>query len=127
MPCQVECDWKVKSKGKVPMLESLIPGGTIVVDHRNLFGKGHSLTGTVTTSNIVDPQDLGYRLEYRRPYIYGEADPKRTALTVNAFNSRRQSGRWDTGCPGRQQLSERVFDYNHRIDLLQVLWMATGM
>lgn len=74
------------------MPESLIPGGTIVVDHRNLFRKGHSLTGTVTTSNILDPQDLGYRLEYRRPYVYGESDPQRTALAMTAFNARRISG-----------------------------------
>eukprot|EP00803_Ostreobium_quekettii_P009719 evm.model.scf_343.9 EVM.evm.TU.scf_343.9 scf_343:69595-74279(+) len=97
---EVECDWRVKSRNRVPMLESLIPGGTIVVDHRNLFGKGHSLTGTVTTSNIVDPQDLGYRLEYKRPYIYGEADPKRTGLSINAFNSRRLSGVFTAGPTG---------------------------
>eukprot|EP00803_Ostreobium_quekettii_P003394 evm.model.scf_890.7 EVM.evm.TU.scf_890.7 scf_890:33943-39477(-) len=116
---EVECDWRVKSKGNVPMLESLIPGGTIVVDHRNLFGKGHALTGTVTTSNIVDPQDLGYRLEYRRPYIYGEADPKRTALTVNAFNSRRLSGVFTAGPIGADVPSVYVHRAGAKVSVQQ--------
>lgn len=89
------------------MPESLLPGGTVVVDHRNLFGKGHSLTGTVTTSNILDPQDLGYRLEYKRPYIYGEPDPNRTALAATAFNARRLSG------TGHQHLDDGILWFQH--------------
>ena len=37
---------------------SLQPGGTITFEHRNLQGLNRSLTGSVTTSNFLNPQVL---------------------------------------------------------------------
>lgn len=89
---QIELDWRLQSQRGIPSLDGVVPGGTFVVDNRNLFEKGYNLTGTVTTSNILDPRDIGYKIEWKKPYVWGERDPHRTALAITAFNARRVSG-----------------------------------
>ena len=84
------------------MPESVIPGATILIDHRNLLGKGNNLTGTVTTSNVFDPRDIGYKIEMKRPYILGERDPKKTSLSGIVFNSRRISSVFTAGPTGEE-------------------------
>ncbi|GMH32188.1 hypothetical protein BSKO_00022 [Bryopsis sp. KO-2023] len=97
---EIELDWRVRNNRNIPMLDGVVPGGTFIVDNRNLFGKGYNLTGTVTTSNILDPRDIGYKIEWRKPYVWGERDLNRTALSVTAFNARRVSGVFTGGPMG---------------------------
>lgn len=67
-------------------------GGSITFEHRNLQKKGRSATVSLTTANFLNPSnDVGYRVDYRHPYIWDDADPKRTALCMTAFNTRRLS------------------------------------
>lgn len=40
---------------------SLQPGGTVTFEHRNLQGLNRSITGSVTTSNFLNPQVLLYQ------------------------------------------------------------------
>lgn len=87
-----------------PLPENSIPGATILVDHRNLsipfVGRGNNLTGTVTTSNLLDPRDLGYKIELKKPYVFGEKDEKKTSFSMIAFNSRRMSSVFTSGPTG---------------------------
>lgn len=94
---EIEFDWKMRSQNGLPVPEAFIPGATIAVDNRNLFNKGYSLTGTVTTSNLFDPRDIGYKVEWRKPYVFGTGDPNRTSLGVIIFNTRRVSGVFTPG------------------------------
>lgn len=90
---QVELEWGIApgAKGR-PDLVSIRPGGSVFLEHRNLEGEGRQLYGSVSTSNFLQPQDdLGFKVEYVRPYLWGDHDPKRTALNVSAFNSRKLS------------------------------------
>lgn len=99
---EIELDWRMRNQRNIPVPDGIVPGGTFVVDNRNLFQKGYSLTGTVTTSNILDPRDIGYKVEWRKPYVWGERDSKRTALAITAFNSRRVSGVFTAGPFGEE-------------------------
>lgn len=94
---EIELDWRLQSQRGIPILDGVVPGGTFIVDNRNLFNKGYNLTGTVTTSNILDPRDIGYKIEWKKPYVWGERDPNRTTLAVTAFNARRVSGVFTAG------------------------------
>eukprot|EP00899_Mesostigma_viride_P010666 jgi/Mesvir1/19600/Mv09897-RA.3 len=90
---EVEAEWSLApgAKGR-PTLVSIRPGGSVFFEHRNLQGEGRQLYGSVSTSNFFAPQDdLGYKVEYCRPYLWGDKDPKRTSLRVSAFNSRKLS------------------------------------
>ena len=90
----------MRRQNGIPLPESITPGATILVDHRNLFRKGLNLTGTVTTSNLMDPRDIGYKIEIKKPYIFGEKDPKKTAINCIIFNSRRISSVFTAGPTG---------------------------
>ena len=47
----------------------------------------------MTAQNFLVPaEDLGFRLDYKQPYLWGPADPRRSALAISAFNSRKLSG-----------------------------------
>lgn len=87
-----------------PLPESAVPGATILIDHRNLrlLGHGNNLTGTVTTSNLFDPRDIGYKIEWKRPYVFGEKDPKKSSLSGIIFNSRRISSVFTAGPTGEE-------------------------
>lgn len=90
---EVELEWGIApSEGGRPDLVSLTPGGSVFFEHRNLQQEGRQLYGSVSTSNFLAPQDdLGFKVEYGRPYVWGEADPAKTSLKVAAFNSRKLS------------------------------------
>ena len=68
-----------------------IAGGSLVWENSNLGGKWRSLAVSATTSNFLDPEDLGFQLTYRHPDFRGAKDPKRTELNANFFNTRNLS------------------------------------
>lgn len=73
-------------------------GGSITFEDRNVHNNGSSLSATIDAPNFLQPgEDLGFRLEYKRPYIYGDRDRKKTAMTVSAFNVRKQSAVYKSG------------------------------
>lgn len=68
-----------------------LAGGSLVWENSNLGGKWRSLAVSATTSNFLDPEDLGFQLTYRHPDFRGIKDPKRTELNANFFNTRNLS------------------------------------
>eukprot|EP00884_Botryococcus_braunii_P006606 jgi/Botrbrau1/15947/Bobra.0260s0008.1 len=89
----LEMEWALVPGGSGPVLATAVPGGSITFEHRNLQKKGRTASVSVTTGNFMQPaDDLGYRVDYKHPYIFGDDDPNRTALCATAFNSRRISG-----------------------------------
>lgn len=43
--------------------------------------------------NLLTPGDeLGFRVDFKQPYVFGGADTKKTALAISAFNVRKVSG-----------------------------------
>jgi len=98
---EVECEWNVApgDTGR-PSLVSVQPGGTVFFEHRNLQGEGRQLYGSVSTSNFFAPQDdLGFKLEYVRPYVRGSRDANKTNFKLSAFNSRKLCAAFAAG-PG---------------------------
>ncbi|WJX51877.1 Putative translocon at the outer envelope membrane of chloroplasts 75-III [Trifolium repens] len=98
---EVSSDWSiVPGRGGRPALATLQPGGTITFEHRNLQGLNRSLTGSVTTSNFLNPQDdLAFKMEYAHPYLDGIDTLRNRTLRVSCFNSRKLSPVF-TGGPG---------------------------
>lgn len=92
----------MRKQNGLPLPESIVPGATILIDNRNLFGGGHNLTGTVTTSNLLDPRDIGYKIEWKKPYVFGEDDRKQTSIYGIMFNARRISGVFTAGPMGEE-------------------------
>lgn len=90
---EVELEWGIApGEGGRPDLVSVKPGGSVFFEHRNLDGEARQLFGSVSTANFLQPQDdLGFKVEYVRPYCWGDKDPQRTAFKVSAFNSRKLS------------------------------------
>jgi len=75
-------------------------GGQMIFEHRNLQKKGRQLTANLSAQNFLLPrEDLGFRVEYKQPYLWGRGDPHRAALVVSAFNSRKLSGVFTPGAP----------------------------
>jgi hypothetical protein len=57
-------------------------------------------TASVTAQNFLQPaDDLGFRVDYKHPYLWGPADRHKTALNATAFNSRKMSGVFTPGAP----------------------------
>jgi hypothetical protein len=51
------------------------------------------MSGAITVQNLLMPgEDLGFRVDYKQPYVFGSADTKKTALSLSAFNVRKVSG-----------------------------------
>ena len=70
----------------------------MIFEHRNLQKKGRQLTANLSAQNFLLPrEDLGFRVEYKQPYLWGRGDPHRAALVVSAFNSRKLSGVFTPG------------------------------
>eukprot|EP00897_Mesotaenium_endlicherianum_P008155 jgi/Mesen1/7368/ME000381S06601 len=91
---EVELDWSLAAAqpGGKPALASIVPGGSVFVEKRNMGGVNKSIYATVTTSNLLQPQDdLGFKVEYTKPYIDGVHHPRNRSLQLLAFNSRRVS------------------------------------
>ncbi|KAL9688022.1 hypothetical protein QQ045_032434 [Rhodiola kirilowii] len=87
-------------EGRRPTLASIQPGGTVSFEHRNLGGLNRSILGSVTTSNLINPQDdLAFKLEYVHPYFDGVYNPRNRTLKASCFNSRKMSPVF-TGGPG---------------------------
>lgn len=91
---EVEAEWGIApGEAGRPALVSLVPGGTILFEDRNLGGIGRSLSASVSAQNFLFPSDdLSFRVEYKAPYVWGSNDPNKAALTVSAFNARKISG-----------------------------------
>ena len=90
---EVELEWGIApGEGGRPDLVSIKPGGSVFFEHRNLDGEARQLYGSVSTANFLAPQDdLGFKVEYVRPYCWGDGDPQRTLFRASAFNSRKLS------------------------------------
>ncbi len=72
-------------------------------EHRNLGSRGQQLAASVNAQNLLSPGDeLGFRVDYKQPYVYGSSDSKKTALALSAFNVRKISGVF---IPGEQPFS----------------------
>lgn len=98
----LEMEWAVApNDNNRPSLVSLVPGGTITYEHRNLGGRAATLAASVNTKNFLAPsEDLAYRLVYSQPYVYGLDDPKRTKVSGTIFNSRKLCGVFTPGPSG---------------------------
>ncbi|CAG9467845.1 unnamed protein product [Pedinophyceae sp. YPF-701] len=108
---EVECEWAIaKNDRGLPTPTSLVPGGSITFEHRNLQGQGNQLSAQVTTQNFLRPQDdLGFNVTYKRPYLLGHDDPRRTNLSVTAFNGRKLSATFTPGPTMNQQEVPQVW------------------
>ncbi|KAH9622618.1 hypothetical protein KSS87_019249 [Heliosperma pusillum] len=98
---EVSTEWSiVPGRQGRPTLASIQPGGTVTIEHRNLKGLNRSFSGSVTTSNFLNPQDdLTYKFEYLHPYLDGVYSARDRALKIAGFNSRKLSPVF-TGGPG---------------------------
>uniref|UniRef100_A0A0E0F1W3 Bacterial surface antigen (D15) domain-containing protein n=1 Tax=Oryza meridionalis TaxID=40149 RepID=A0A0E0F1W3_9ORYZ len=72
---------------------SILPGGTVSFEHRNICGLKRSLIGSVTSSNLLNPEDdLSFKLEYAHPYLDGVDNRSRNrTFKISCFNSRKLS------------------------------------
>uniref|UniRef100_A0A453IEA7 Toc75-like POTRA domain-containing protein n=1 Tax=Aegilops tauschii subsp. strangulata TaxID=200361 RepID=A0A453IEA7_AEGTS len=72
---------------------SIQPGGTVSFEHRNIYGLNRSIVGSVTSSNLLNPQDdLSFKLEYVHPYLDGVDDRnKNRTFKTSCFNTRKLS------------------------------------
>ncbi|KAH0906808.1 hypothetical protein HID58_038635 [Brassica napus] len=102
---EVSTEWSiVPGPGGAPSLASLQPGGSVSFEHRNIHGLNRSLMGSVTTSNLLDPEDdLAFKLEYVHPHVDGVNNPRNRVFKTSAFNSRKLSPVF-TGGPGFEEL-----------------------
>ena len=98
----MELEWQVApGDNNRPSLVSLVPGGTITYEHRNLGGRAATMAASVNTKNFLAPSDdLSYRFIYTLPYLNGLDDPKRTKLTATMFNGRKLCGVFTPGPAG---------------------------
>lgn len=89
---EVECEWGIapNDRGR-PTLSTIVPGGNLVFEHRNLGGNGTQLSAQLNTQNFLQPEDLSFNVTMRRPYVKGYEDSKKTALSATAFNARKLS------------------------------------
>ncbi|KAM0868441.1 hypothetical protein ACQ4PT_041301 [Festuca glaucescens] len=73
--------------------ESIQPGGSVSFEHRNICGLNRSVAGSVTSSNLLNPQDdLSFNLEYAHPYLDGVEDRSRDRIfKTSCFNTRKLS------------------------------------
>eukprot|EP00252_Welwitschia_mirabilis_P014976 TRINITY_DN33063_c0_g1_i1.p1 TRINITY_DN33063_c0_g1~~TRINITY_DN33063_c0_g1_i1.p1 ORF type:complete len:799 (+),score=141.39 TRINITY_DN33063_c0_g1_i1:214-2610(+) len=102
---EVNTEWSiVPGRGGRPALASIQPGGSVTIEHRNIKGLNRSLIGTVTSSNLFNPQeDLGFKMEYVHPYLDGIGDPRNRVFRASCFNSRKLSPVF-TGGPGLEEV-----------------------
>lgn len=100
----MEMEWQVApGDNNRPALVSLVPGGTITYEHRNLGGRAATVAASINTKNFLAPaDDLSYRFMYNVPYIYGLDDPKKTRLSATLFNARKLCGVFTPGPSGEE-------------------------
>ncbi|CAI7832832.1 unnamed protein product, partial [Closterium sp. NIES-53] len=84
---------------------SILPGGSVSFEHRNINGLNRSVTGSVSAGNLLSPQDdLVFKLEYVHPYIDGVDDTGRNRVgRVTCFNHRKVSAVF-TGGPSLDEV-----------------------
>ncbi|VVB04637.1 unnamed protein product [Arabis nemorensis] len=102
---EFDTNWKiVPGSGLWPKLASLLPGGSVSFEHRNIKGLNRSLTGSLTSNNFLNPEDdLSFRLEYEQPYLDGVEDPRNRTFKTSIFNSSKLSPVF-TGGPGFEEV-----------------------
>lgn len=102
---EVSTEWSIAPGGSGwPTLSSIQPGGSVTFEHRNLQGLNRSLFGSVTSNNLLNPQDdLGFKMEYVHPYVDGLDDPRNRVFKASCFNSRKLSPVF-TGGPGLDEV-----------------------
>ena len=100
----LEMEWQVApGDNNRPALVSIVPGGTITYEHRNLGGRAATFAASVNTKNFMAPSDdMSYRFAYSVPYMNGLDDPKRTKLTATLFNARKLCGVFTPGPSGEE-------------------------
>ncbi|RWW64562.1 hypothetical protein BHE74_00028206 [Ensete ventricosum] len=98
---EVSTEWSiVPGRDGRPTLASVQPGGTVSFEHRNIKGLNRSIVGSVTSSNLLNPQDdLSFKLEYVHPYLDGVTNTRNRTFRTSCFNSRKLSPVF-TGGPG---------------------------
>ncbi|XXG75258.1 hypothetical protein AAC387_Pa07g3804 [Persea americana] len=98
---EVSTEWSiVPGRQGRPTLASIQPGGTVSFEHRNIKGLNRSILGSVTSSNLLNPQDdLSFKLDYVHPYVDGVYNPRNRTFRTSCFNSRKLSPVF-TGGPG---------------------------
>ncbi|KAI0518671.1 hypothetical protein KFK09_006107 [Dendrobium nobile] len=98
---EVSTEWNiVPGRNGRPTLASIQPGGTVTFEHRNIKGLNRSIIGSVTSSNLLNPQDdLSFKLDYVHPYVDGVTNPRNRTFRTSCFNSRKMSPVF-TGGPG---------------------------
>ncbi|XP_074592013.1 protein TOC75-3, chloroplastic-like [Curcuma longa] len=102
---EVSTEWSfVPGHNGWPTLASIQPGGTVSLEHRNIKGLNRSISGSVTSSNLLNPQDdLSFKLDYAHPYLDGVTNPRNRTFRVSCFNSRKLSPVF-TGGPGADEV-----------------------
>lgn len=62
-------------------------------EHRNIGGLNRSLTGSFSSSNLLNPQDdVSFKLEYTHPYLDGVEDRSRNRIfKASCFNTKKLS------------------------------------
>lgn len=102
---EVSTEWSIAPGGSGwPTLASVQPGGSVNFEHRNLHGLNCSVFGSVTSNNLLNPQDdLGFKMEYVRPYLDGVSNPRNRVFKASCFNSRKLSPVF-TGGPGLDEV-----------------------
>ncbi|XP_020704590.1 protein TOC75-3, chloroplastic-like [Dendrobium catenatum] len=87
---EVSTEWNiVPGRNGRPTLASIQPGGTVTFEHRNIKGLNRSIIGSVTSSNLLNPQDdLSFKLDYVHPYVDGVTNPRNRTFRTSCFNSR---------------------------------------
>ncbi|KAK8933922.1 hypothetical protein KSP39_PZI015189 [Platanthera zijinensis] len=65
-PVEVSTEWSiVPGRQGRPTLASIQPGGTVTFEHRNIKGLDRSILGSVTLSNLLNPQEQVIELIWR--------------------------------------------------------------
>lgn len=102
---EVSTEWSiVPGNSGRPSLASIQPGGSVTFEHRNLQGLNRSVFGSVTSNNLLNPQDdLGFKMEYVHPYLDGVNDSRNRTFKASCFNSRKLSPVF-TGGPGLEEV-----------------------
>ncbi|XP_010443680.1 PREDICTED: protein TOC75-3, chloroplastic-like [Camelina sativa] len=100
----VTTDWDiVPGPQGYPSLASLQPGGTVSFEHKNIKGLNRSLMGSVSTSNLSNPEDdLSFQFEYVHPYLDGVSNPRNRTFKTSFFNTGKLSPVF-TGGPGFEE------------------------
>ena len=90
---ELQLEWGLGpgEKGR-PVISSVVPSGEIFAEHKNVDGRGSQISGSLTSSDLLVPtNDIGFKVEYKKPFCKGVNDPNKTTLIASAFSTRKQS------------------------------------